>query len=168
MEGLLGLPEGSRAQRCPGSNPIPVSRVTATHTNPAWHPKPWSLSGPRSLPPCTRVSRGPPHSTLDLDRGYYGEAMVGLWWYERTVGDAVPPIPRKTARNPRMTRKCCNRSRLPDRKVSAIPCRLSCRRYNFLPLLAGHTSSGRLFWLGDFSQRAHGGRVCRTAPARGE
>jgi len=30
--------------------------------------------------------------------------------------------------------------------------RVSCRRCNFLPLLAGHTSSGQLLWLGDFSQ----------------
>ena len=30
--------------------------------------------------------------------------------------------------------------------------RVSRRRRNFLPLLAGHTSSGRLLWLGDFSQ----------------
>jgi hypothetical protein len=30
--------------------------------------------------------------------------------------------------------------------------RVSRRRCNFLPLLAGHTSSGRLLWLGDFSQ----------------
>src|ERR1017187_3963340 len=30
MEGLLGWPEGSRAKRCPGSGPLPASRVSAT------------------------------------------------------------------------------------------------------------------------------------------
>ena len=38
-EGLLGLPEGSRAKRCPCSGPLPISRGSATHPNPAWHPK---------------------------------------------------------------------------------------------------------------------------------
>ena len=62
MEWLLGLPEGSRAKRCPGSDPLPVSRVSATHPNPAWRPKPSSLSGPRFLQTCTRPSREAPRS----------------------------------------------------------------------------------------------------------
>jgi Uma2 family endonuclease len=41
-------------------------------------------------------------------------------------------------------------------------------RCNLVTLLSGHAPSGRLLWLGDFSQRDPGGRVCRTAPARGE
>jgi hypothetical protein len=43
MEGLLGVPEESRAQRCPGSGPLPVSRASAAHPNPAWQPKSSSL-----------------------------------------------------------------------------------------------------------------------------
>jgi hypothetical protein len=46
--------------------------------------------------------------------------------------------------------------------------RLSCRFCNILTFLAGHTSSGQLFGLGDFSQRAHGGRFRRCAPGLGE
>jgi hypothetical protein len=49
MEGLLGLPEGSGAKRCPGSGPSPVSSVSAARPNPAWHPKPSSLWPP--VPP---------------------------------------------------------------------------------------------------------------------
>ena len=29
-----------RIKRCPGSGPLPVSRVSATHPNPSWRPKP--------------------------------------------------------------------------------------------------------------------------------
>jgi hypothetical protein len=58
---------------------------------------------PRFLPPCTRPSRGMPRRLpvvpLIADKRYYGEAPVGLWRYERAVGDAVPPIPPKTAKN---------------------------------------------------------------------
>jgi len=44
MKWLLGLPDGSRAKRCTGSGPsLPVSRVWATHPNPARRPKPSSL-----------------------------------------------------------------------------------------------------------------------------
>jgi hypothetical protein len=46
VEWLLGLPEGSRAKRCPGSGPLPVSRVSATHPNPTWRPKQSSLWPP--------------------------------------------------------------------------------------------------------------------------
>ena len=46
MEWLLGLREGPRAKRCPGFGPSPVSRVSATHPNPAWHPKQPSLWPP--------------------------------------------------------------------------------------------------------------------------
>ena len=49
MEGLLGWPEGSRSQRCPGSGPLPVFRVSAAHPKPAWHPEPSSLWPP--VPP---------------------------------------------------------------------------------------------------------------------
>jgi hypothetical protein len=56
MEGLLGVPEGSRAQRCPGSGPLPVSRVSATHPNPAWHPKQPSLVAPGSSNPAPEPS----------------------------------------------------------------------------------------------------------------
>ena len=94
MAGLLGLPEGTRATRCPGSGPLPVSRTSATHPNPAWRPKPPSL-WPQFLQPCTRPSRGPPRSLtvvpLIADKRYYGEAPMGLRGYERAVEDAVPP-----------------------------------------------------------------------------
>ena len=48
----------------------------------------------------------------------------------------------------------CSKSVSCATHIGAIPVnfRLSRRRCNFLPLLAGHTSSGRLLWLGDFSQ----------------
>ncbi len=35
--------EGSGARGCPGSGRLPVSRVSVTHPNPAWHPKQPSL-----------------------------------------------------------------------------------------------------------------------------
>jgi hypothetical protein len=93
MEGLLGLPEGSRG-------PLSASRVSTIHPNPTWHPKPSSLWPPRFLPPCTGPSRGTPRSLpvvpLIGDKRYYGEAPVGLWRYERAVGDAVLPIPTRT------------------------------------------------------------------------
>src|ERR1035441_9487358 len=34
MEWLLGMPERFRAKRCPGSGPLPASRVSGTHPNP--------------------------------------------------------------------------------------------------------------------------------------
>jgi hypothetical protein len=46
-----------------------------------------------------RASPEPPRSTLDPDRGYYGEAPVRLRRDERAVGGAVRPIPAKTAKN---------------------------------------------------------------------
>ena len=79
MEWLLGLPEGSRAKRCPGSGPLPVSRVSATHPNPAWHPKPSSLWPP--VPPTLhqtvpRAAPEPPRSPSVSSTRYYGEAPV--------------------------------------------------------------------------------------------
>jgi hypothetical protein len=60
-----------------------------------------------SLPPLwpggkvypARTAREPHRSTLDQDRGYYGETPMGLRRYERAPRDAVPPIPPKTAKN---------------------------------------------------------------------
>jgi hypothetical protein len=97
MEGLLGLPEGSRAKRCPGSGRLPVSRVWATHPNPAWHPKQPSLWP--SIPPTPhqtvpRAAPEPPRSTSDSNQRYYGEAPVGLRRYERAVGGLERPPER--------------------------------------------------------------------------
>ena len=80
MELLLGLPEGSRAKRCPGSGPLPVSRVSATHPNPAWHPKQPSLWPPiptlhQTVP---RAAPEPHRSTSDSNQRYYGEAPMTL------------------------------------------------------------------------------------------
>ena len=102
MEWLLGLPEGSRAKRCPGSGPLPVSRVSATHPNPAWHPKQPSLWPPIPILHQTVLRAAPePHrSTSDSNQRYYGEAPMGLRRNERAVGDAVPPIPLETAKSP--------------------------------------------------------------------
>jgi hypothetical protein len=101
MEWLLGLPEGSRTKRCPGSGPLRVARVSATHPNPAWRPKQsslWSLF----LQPCTRPSRGPPRTLAVVpligDKRYYGVGPMGLRSYERAGGDAVPTIPRRQRR----------------------------------------------------------------------
>jgi hypothetical protein len=70
MEELLGLPGGSGAKRCPGSGPLPVSRVSATHPNPAWHPKPSSLWPP--VPPTLHptLPRDAPEPPGRLRRGY--------------------------------------------------------------------------------------------------
>src|ERR1035437_8680810 len=46
---------------------------------------------PTLHPTLPRNAPEPHRSTLDPDRGYYGEAPMGLWRYERAVGDAVPP-----------------------------------------------------------------------------
>ena len=89
---------GSSARRCPGSGPLPVSRASAIHPNPAWRPKQPSLRPPVPPTPHQTIPRTPPEphrSTLDPDRGYYGEAPVALrWGYgdQRAVRDAVPPI----------------------------------------------------------------------------
>ena len=101
MEWLVALPAGSRAKRCPGSGPLPASRVSATHPNPAWRPKQPSLWPP--IPPILRqtLPRAPPESprsTSDLNQRYYGETPVGLRRYERAAGDTVPPLPRKQRR----------------------------------------------------------------------
>ena len=45
----------------------------------------------------TGASSESPRSTSDLSQRYYGEAPVGLRRYERAAGDAVPPIPPKSA-----------------------------------------------------------------------
>src|ERR1035441_5014184 len=110
MDGLLGLPEGSRAKRCPGSGPLAVSRVSATHPNPAWRPKPPSLwpAIPPTLPrPLPRTSPEPPRSTsvayTEVLRGGSGEATVGRRRCERAVGEAAPPVPAKAAKIPGST-----------------------------------------------------------------
>jgi hypothetical protein len=53
-----------------------------------------------------RAAPEPPRSTLDPDRGYYGEAPVGLRRYERALGDAVSPIPPIPSLFFRRTRNC--------------------------------------------------------------
>jgi hypothetical protein len=89
---------------CPKHTETCGSRVSATHPNPAWHPKPsslWPPIPPTMHPSVPRAPPEPPRSTLDLDRGYYGEAPVRLRRCGRAVGDAVPLIPpnqqRRTA-----------------------------------------------------------------------
>src|ERR1035437_1039127 len=47
--------------------------------------------------PCSQRSLGTSLSLIG-DKRYYGESPVGLRRYERAVGDAVPPIPSKTAK----------------------------------------------------------------------
>ena len=77
---------------------------------PAQRPKELSLLAP-AAPTLHHAVLGaapePPRSlpVVPLSRGqrYYGEAPVGLWIYERSVGDAYPPITPKTAKNPLMT-----------------------------------------------------------------
>jgi hypothetical protein len=64
MEWSQGLPEGSCAKRCPGSGALTVCRVSATHPNPAWHPKQPSL-WPLFLQTCTTPSREP-HRSLTV------------------------------------------------------------------------------------------------------
>jgi hypothetical protein len=117
LEWLLGWPEGSRAKRCLGSGPLPASRVSAAHPNPAWRPKQSSL-WPIFLQPCTRPSRGTPRRLpvvpLIPDKRYYGESPVGRRRYERAIGDAVPPIPPKTAKNRTPLCKCRNHKLLHD------------------------------------------------------
>src|ERR1035441_11032427 len=60
IEWLLGLPEGSGAKRSPGSGPLSGSRVSATHPNPAWHPKQSSLWHPGSSNPAPDRPGAPP------------------------------------------------------------------------------------------------------------
>ena len=79
MEGLLGVPEGSRAKRCPGSGPLPVSRASATHPTPVWRPR-LSRLWPRFLQPCTRQSREPPHSLAIVSLIRIRGTMGRLWW----------------------------------------------------------------------------------------
>jgi len=118
MEWLLGWPEGSRAERCPGSGPLPAGRVSATHPNPAWHPKPSSLWLP--LPPILHptlpraVPEPPrPRSTLDtsslslkflpsmgMRRGFGLTRMTGALVFEAR-GLMPPPISRMTNVPPR-------------------------------------------------------------------
>jgi hypothetical protein len=40
----------------------------------------------------SRAAREPHRSTLDPDRGYYGEAPMGLRRYAQAVGGAFSPI----------------------------------------------------------------------------
>src|ERR1019366_1050091 len=65
-----------------------ASPVSATHPNAAWHSKPSGLwpPVPPTLPQAVpRATPEPPRSTLDLDRGDYGEAPMGL----RSAGTAA-------------------------------------------------------------------------------
>jgi hypothetical protein len=61
-----------------------------------------------------RASPEPPRSTSDPNQRCYGEAPVGLRRCERAVGNAAPPIPPKTAKNPKLPRKSSNRKWLRD------------------------------------------------------
>lgn len=60
MERLLGVPEGSRGKRCPGSGPLPVFRALAYHPIPAWRPKRSSLWPPVPPPLHQSVPRPAP------------------------------------------------------------------------------------------------------------
>jgi hypothetical protein len=93
--------EETDVRRCPDSGRLPVSRVSATHPNPAGHLNSGAC-GPLLLQPCTRLSREP-HRSLAVvpligDKRYYGEGMgivTGAPWHtqdavaERT--EAVSP-----------------------------------------------------------------------------
>jgi hypothetical protein len=105
---------------CPGSGSLPVCRVSAAHPNPTWHPEQPSLLPPIPLTLHPSVPGAPPEphrSTsvrlTEVLRGGSGGAPVRQR-YERAVGDAVPPIPPKTAKNRKLHRKWINRNRLRD------------------------------------------------------
>jgi hypothetical protein len=81
LEGLLGLPKGSRAKWRPGFDPLPISRVSATHPNPPWHPKPsrlWPPVPPILHPTIPRTARSLTVVPLARGQRYYGEAPVRL------------------------------------------------------------------------------------------
>jgi len=65
-----------------------------------------------------RAARELHRSTLDPDRGYYGEAPVALWRYERAVGDATPP---NTANNRPLGLPPGKGQKVPV-DISALPC----------------------------------------------
>jgi hypothetical protein len=93
------------------------------------------------------VSPEPHRSTLDPDRGYYGEAPGRLrWGYgdERAVGDANPPIPLNTAKNHTFVRKCLNRSRFRDPHGDYTGPAPGCRRGNAGGSREGHLTRRRV------------------------
>ena len=51
------------------------------------------------VPRTARPSRGPARSLAVDNNVIPGEAPVRIRRYERAVGDAVPPVPPKTAKN---------------------------------------------------------------------
>jgi hypothetical protein len=90
-QGCIKLAGTARAGQCGQSGSQlsvtprlwPVSHVSTPHPNPARHPRQPSLWSP--IPPTLHptVPRAPPEphrSTLDPDRGYYGEAPVRPRW----------------------------------------------------------------------------------------
>jgi hypothetical protein len=79
LEWLLGWSEASRAKRCLGSGPLPASRVSAAHPNPAWRPKQSSL-WPLFLQPCTRPSRGTPRRLTVVPLIRIRGTTVSLRW----------------------------------------------------------------------------------------
>jgi hypothetical protein len=69
----------SRVERCTSFGTFPVSRVSANHPNPTWHPKPSSLrppvpptqhhTVPRAAPESRRSTSGPGPEVLRRDSG---------------------------------------------------------------------------------------------------
>ena len=113
--------EGSGVRRCPGSGPWSVPRVSATCPNPAWRPKPPSHCPPippNRHQPLPRASPEPRRSLavvpLIQDQRCYGETPARLWRNERAAGDAIPPVPPRIAKCPKVHRKSLNRRELRD------------------------------------------------------
>jgi hypothetical protein len=101
MEWLLGLPDESRAKRCPGSGPSLVSCVSADPSEPSLAPQTAEALAP--IPPTlhptlSRDAPETPRSTSYQDKRYYGESPMGLRRDERAVGMPSLPLPRKQRR----------------------------------------------------------------------
>ena len=123
--------EGSGAGGCPGSGRSPVSRVLATHPNPAWRPKQPSLRPPIPATRHQTLPRAPPEPPRSLpvaplipNQRCYGEAPVGLWtcsqpslrdlWPRLGIANRLAPV-AQDQRSERVTRgapraACQNRS----------------------------------------------------------
>jgi hypothetical protein len=69
----LGL-RSARGATKGSPSPLPVSRVSATHPNPVWHPKP-SGRWPLFPQPCTRLSREP-HRSCNVTRYFVDGVTV--------------------------------------------------------------------------------------------
>ena len=83
----------------PDGAPTPAFRPLAASTRPfqtelsAQKQPSFRAPVPPTLHPSVPRTPPEPHrSTLDSDRGYYGEAPVRLWRNERAAVDAIPPI----------------------------------------------------------------------------